>query len=180
MELGALVCIPRNPRCKVCPVNGLCQSLSENVVDKRPIAGKSARTVFIEMTTGILTYKGNILIQKRKPEGVWANLWEFPGGRLEPGETPEMALVREYREETELSIGKLKKITTVMHSYTIYRVTLHCYFCSLMDGRFTPVLHAAQEYRWVTPEELSSYAFPAGHRKLINQLKNTDSRLFAV
>jgi len=174
MELGALVCIPRNPRCKVCPVNTLCQSFSENLVDKRPITTKPSQAVFIEMATGILTHKGNILIQKRKPEGVWANLWEFPGGRLEPGETPEMALVREYTEETELSIGKLKKITTIHHSYTIYRVTLHCYFCSLVDGSFEPVLHAAQEYRWVTPEELSHYAFPAGHRKLIDHLKTSE------
>ena len=180
MELGALVCIPQNPRCRICPVKDFCLSLSENIVDKRPVAGKPSKTVFIEMTTGILTHKGKILIQKRKPEGVWANLWEFPGGRLESGETPEMALVREYREETELSIGKLKKITTVKHSYTIYRVTLHCYFCTLVDGRYEPVLHAAQEYRWVTPEELSYYAFPAGHRKLIDQLKSTGSPLFAL
>lgn len=171
MELGALVCIPRNPRCKVCPVMDLCRSLLEDVVAKRPIAVKPSQTVFIEMATGILTHKGKILIQKRKSKGVWANLWEFPGGRLEPGETPEMALVREYAEETELKINRLKKITTVQHSYTIYKVTLHCYFCSLLDSRFEPVLHGAQEYRLVSPEDLSHYAFPAGHRKLISHLK---------
>jgi A/G-specific adenine glycosylase len=123
------------------------------------------------MATGILTYQGKILIQKRKSHGVWANLWEFPGGRLEPGETPEMALIREYQEETELKVGHLDKITTVKHSYTIYRVTLHCYFCAPTDGRFEPMLHGAQESRWIKPEELSDYAFPAGHRKLINYLK---------
>jgi len=174
MELGALVCLPTNPRCKICPVTDYCQSLLENVIEKRPLAVKSSQTVFIEMSTGILTRNGKILIQKRKPKGVWPNLWEFPGGRLEAGETPEMGLVREYAEETELKIGKLKKITTVQHSYTIYRVTLHCYFCSVVDSRFKPVLHGAQEYRWVMPEELSQYAFPAGHRKLIDHLKSSD------
>jgi A/G-specific adenine glycosylase len=82
-----------------------------------------------------------------------------------------MALIREYMEETELTIGNLKKITTVQHSYTIYRVTLHCYFCSSRNGNFEPVLHGAQEYRWVAPRELANYAFPAGHRKLIDQLQ---------
>ena len=173
MELGALVCIPRNPRCRICPVRNYCRSLLENVADKRPVADKPSQTVFIEMSTGLLTHKDKILIQKRKSRGVWANLWEFPGGRLEPGETPEMALVREYAEETELKIGKLKKITTVQHSYTVYRVTLHCYFCSLIGGRYKPVLHGAQDYRWVTPGELSEYAFPAGHRKFINHLKTS-------
>ena len=175
MELGALVCIPKNPRCKICPVKGLCRSLSDNTVDKRPLAVKPSQSVFIEMSTGILSHKGKVLIQKRKPTGVWANLWEFPGGRLEFGETPEMALVREYAEETELKVGKLQRITAVQHSYTIYRVTLHCYFCSLMDGMSVPVLHGAQEYRWVSPEELSYYAFPAGHRKLIDHLKSIGS-----
>jgi len=173
MELGALVCIPKNPRCKVCPVSDFCQSLKKNVVHKRPVITKSSQTVFIEMATGILTHKGKIFIQKRKPKGVWANLWEFPGGRLEPGETPEMALIREYAEETQLQIGKLKKITTVKHSYTIYRVRLHCFLCSLEDDRFEPVLHTAQEYRLVNPAELSNYAFPAGHRKFIDHLKNS-------
>jgi len=172
MELGALVCLAKNPRCKICPIKNHCQSFNLNLVADRPVLQDPPKTIFIEMATGILELDGRILIQKRKPKGVWANLWEFPGGRLEPGETPEMALVREYLEETELVVGNLKKITAVQHSYTIYRVTLHCYFCSLLDGRNEPVLHGAQEYRWVKPHELSDYALPAGHRKLIRHLQN--------
>jgi A/G-specific adenine glycosylase len=171
MELGALICISKNPRCKVCPIMSCCQSFSLGLVAKRPVLKDPPKTIFIEMSTGILEHNGKILIQKRKSKGVWPNLWEFPGGRLEPGETPEMALIREYMEETELTIGNLKKITTVQHSYTIYRVTLHCYFCSSRNGNFEPVLHGAQEYRWVAPRELANYAFPAGHRKLIDQLQ---------
>jgi len=171
MELGALVCMPQNPRCKICPIRTDCQAFSMDIVAQRPILRAPPKTIFIEMATGIVKHDGRILIQKRKSKGVWANLWEFPGGRLEPGETPEMALVREYLEETELRITNLKKITTVQHSYTVYRVTLHCYFCDLTDGRFEPVLHGAQEYRWVQPDELSDYAFPSGHRKFINHLK---------
>ena len=176
MELGALVCIAKNPRCKICPVREDCQAFSLGLVSERPVLKEPVKTIFIEMATGILQRTGSILIQKRKTKGVWANLWEFPGGRLEPGETPEMALVREYLEETELAVGNLKKITTVQHSYTIYRVTLHCYFCSLVDTRHEPVLHGAQEYRWIKPKELSNYAFPAGHRKLIRYLQNKMAR----
>lgn len=170
MELGALVCIAKNPRCKICPIVDDCRAFRLGLVQLRPVLQKPPRTVFIEMATGILEYKGKILIQKRKPHGVWPNLWEFPGGRLEPGETPEMALMREYLEETELPVGNLIKIKTVQHSYTIYRVTLHCFFCSLTHGRPEPVLHGAQEYRWIDPGELTRYAFPAGHRKLIAHL----------
>jgi A/G-specific adenine glycosylase len=173
MELGALVCISRNPRCSICPIRNECQAFSLDVVSKRPVLQSPPRTIFIEMATGILKHENRILIQKRKSKGVWANLWEFPGGRLEPGETPEMALVREYREETELAVASLQKITTVHHSYMNYRVTLHCYFCSLADDRYEPVLHGAQEYRWIEPDELLHYAFPSGHRKLIAHLRRT-------
>jgi A/G-specific adenine glycosylase len=175
MELGALVCIPQNPRCKICPVVEHCLAFRMDTVSKRPVLKEPAKTIFIEMATGIVRHKDKILIQKRKPTGVWANLWEFPGGRLEPGETPEMALIREYKEETELTVGNPEKITTVQHSYTIYRVTLHCFFCSLMDSRHEPTLHTAQEHRWAYPEELSNYAFPAGHRKLIKYLQQINS-----
>jgi A/G-specific adenine glycosylase len=171
MEFGALVCLPRNPRCKICPLAPDCTAYRLDLVAERPVLQKPPTTVFIEMATGILVHQGRILIQKRKPGGVWANLWEFPGGRLEPGETPEMALQREYLEETELAVGNLKKITSVQHSYTIYRVTLHCYFCELLDSRDEPVLHGAQEYRWVTAADLKGFAFPAGHRKLIEFLQ---------
>ena len=177
MELGALVCIARNPRCKICPIIQHCQAYNLNLVADRPVLKAPPKTIFIEMATAILVHQGRILIQKRKSRGVWANLWEFPGGRLEQGETPEMALVREYMEETELAVGNLKKIITVQHSYTIYRVTLHCYCCSLLAGRSEPVLHTAQEYRWVKPGELSDYAFPSGHRKFIRHLQN-DAGLF--
>lgn len=172
MELGALVCIARNPRCMICPVRPECKAHRLGLTAKRPVLTQPPKTVFIEMATGILEHRGKLLIQKRKPQGVWANLWEFPGGRLESGETPEMALVREFKEETNLSIGNLKKITTVFHSYTIYRVTLHCFFCSLTGGRSVPVLHTAQEYRWVHPYELAAFPFPAGHRKLLDHLRH--------
>ena len=171
MELGALVCISTNPRCSICPIRNECNAFSLDLVFERPVLQTPPRTIFIEMATGILEHGGRLFIQKRKPKGVWANLWEFPGGRLEPGETPEMALVREYLEETELAITTLRKIIAVHHSYMNYRVTLHCYFCSLADGRYDPVLHGAQEFRWIKPDELSLYAFPAGHRKLIDHLR---------
>lgn len=171
MELGALICIPRNPRCRICPIKNACKAFKLVLVPERPVLPSPPRTIFIEMATGILKQDGRILIQKRKSGGVWANLWEFPGGRLEPGETPEMALVREYLEETELAVTSLEKIITVQHSYMNYRVTLHCYFCSLANPNSEPVLHGAQEYRWVIPEDLLHFAFPSGHRKFIEHLR---------
>ncbi|MEW6593456.1 MAG: A/G-specific adenine glycosylase [Thermodesulfobacteriota bacterium] len=167
MELGALVCTPRNPACPVCPLSGHCKALRAGTVECRPVRKEKQAVIRIEMVTGILLHQGRIFIQKRPPAGVWANLWEFPGGQLEPGESPEEALVREYREETEWEIRALEKLRVVRHSYTRYRVTLHGYCCLLVPGSGPPVLHAAQECRWVLPMELDNFAFPTGHRQLI-------------
>jgi len=170
MELGALICLPRSPRCEACPVRNHCEAFAQGVVNERPVAGKAREIIPITMVSGVLRHQGKIYIQKRLADDVWPNLWEFPGGRIKEGETPEQALVREYGEETGFAIKDLKKIATIRHSFTRYRVTLHCYHCRLRGSATEPVLNAAQEYRWADPNELENFAFPAPHRRLIHRL----------
>lgn len=170
MELGALVCLPRRPRCESCPLTPHCEAFSREVVNERPVADKGKEIIPITMVTGVLRHHGKLYIQKRLADDVWPNLWEFPGGRLKEGETSEEALIREYREETEFTIQIVKKIATIKHGFTKYRVTLYCYLCRLQHNDTKPVLHAAQEHRWANLEELDEFAFPAPHRRLINRL----------
>jgi A/G-specific adenine glycosylase len=171
MELGALICSPKQPRCRQCPISSSCEALQQGTVEQRPVTGKQAKPVSIIMATGLLLNDGKIFIQKRLPDDVWANLWEFPGGRLHAGEQASEAVVREYLEETGLQVETVADLGTMRHSYTIYRVTLHCFLVRLCGENVSPRLKAAQEYRWVLPENLSAYAFPAGHRKLIEKLR---------
>ncbi len=171
MELGALVCA-KDPRCGACPVSEFCEALRLGVSKERPVPrGKKAYT-YLEMATGVLCHQGRVFIQKRPPYGVWAGLWEFPGGCLEPGENPAQAVVRELLEETELPVRVTKSLGALRHSYTNYRVITHGFFCEPLSAPVgVPVLHAATEGRWVTPRELASFAFPAGQRKLIELLR---------
>ena len=168
MELGALVCLPKNPDCHLCPLQPQCGAVRHETRSQRPVTDKSAVIIPIEMATGVLLKNDRVFIQKRQPDDVWANLWEFPGGRLKQDEKPEQTVIREYFEETEFLVEPVKKITTVQHSYMQYLVTLHCYFCRLLSASDLPVLHAAQAYRWISFAELDQFAFPAGHRKLID------------
>jgi A/G-specific adenine glycosylase len=168
MELGALVCT-KSPSCLTCPLTSLCTSLTKGNMLERPVTLKPPSIIPITMASGILVHRGKIFIQKRRDNDVWANLWEFPGGCVIPGEPPRTAVVREFQEETEISVAAKKKVAEICHSYTRYRVTLHAYLCTAR-APITPILHAAQEYRWVRPDELERFAFPAGHRKLIDIL----------
>jgi A/G-specific adenine glycosylase len=173
MELGALVCTPRNPDCANCPVQGECRAYRAGTVAQRPVARPRPEKIEIIMACAIVEHEGRMFIQQRREDDVWGGLWEFPGGRLKEGESPEQAASRELIEETEIRAVKLRPFTTVVHHYTRYRVTLHSYFCQAL-GQPRPKLHAASQYRWVDFEELAHYPFPSGHRQLIARMRAMD------
>jgi A/G-specific adenine glycosylase len=170
MDLGGLICTPKNPVCADCPVAGHCESLQAGCVSDRPVVAAPGKIIPITMATGVLEHDGLLFIQQRLDDDVWGALWEFPGGRMEEGETPEETVVREYREETGFAVRVTAKITTVIHHYMRYKVILHGFYCSPAERLAEPQLRAAQACRWVAPGELSRYAFPAGHRKLIKYM----------
>jgi A/G-specific adenine glycosylase len=168
MELGALVCV-RAPRCPACPLAPFCRARHLGIASQRPLPGRKLPSLLSIIATGVLIHQGRVFIQKRLDAGVWAGFWEFPGGRVEPGETPEEAIVREYREETEMEVRVTQPLGLVRHAYTRYRVLLHCFLCAPADpGAVIPVLHAATAFHWLDPDRLGLFTFPAGHRKLMD------------
>ena len=175
MELGALVC-RKKPLCGSCPLAQFCISLHLGITDQRPVPGKRATITPVNAVTGVLHYGNRLFVQKRPPSGVWGNLWEFPGGRVEADESPEQASVREFMEETGFAVRVAKRHGIIRHGYTTYRLTLHCFgleFVSLPKLQVPPLpkqLTAATECRWVSPQELNELAMPAAHRKLADKL----------
>ena len=183
MELGALVC-GKVPRCGQCPLGAFCRAKHLGIALERPVPGKKTEYTALEIITGVLVHHGRVFIQKRLDSGVWAGFWEFPGGRLEPGESPEQGVVREFYEETEFPVRVSRHLGLVRHAYTRYRIVMHCFVCELPIGSANqqknsmppemapvypcPVLHAATEYRWVSLKELENFTLPAGHRKLLD------------
>jgi A/G-specific adenine glycosylase len=175
MELGALVCTPKNPDCPACPVLAHCRARARGLERERPVPGKRTDVVKVNVATGVLAHEGRVYVQKRRLDDVWPGLWEFPGGGIEAGETPEQAVVREYMEETGVRVEPVAPIATVRYSYTRFRVTLHGFWLRFVGGFSRPALHEALEGRFLLPAELDSLAFPAGHRRLIDLLL-TDGR----
>lgn len=170
MELGALICLPRNPDCRHCPVAESCRALDAGVVDQRPVRERPKRARPLEVVVGVLARDGEILIQKRSSEGLMPGLWEFPGGKIEPGETPEQALGREFQEELQLDVAVGERLAVIRHAYTSFRVTLHAYRCFLVNGRQHPVLGSAVAWRWTPTRQLRQYPFPAANKRLIELL----------
>ena len=182
MELGALIC-RKKPRCELCPLACFCISRHLGIQDQRPVPGKRAVITPVRAVTGVLCIGKHVFVQKRPPSGVWGNLWEFPGGRVEPDESPEQATVREFMEETGFAVRVAARYGVIRHGYTTYRLTLHCFGLELANSGANaqaapqgdacptpPQLTAATQYRWATPDELEGLAMPAAHRKLADSL----------
>ncbi len=170
MELGATICLPKNPQCCRCPVRLYCESERLGVVNQRPVPGNRKALVAIEVVLGVLLYRRRVLIQKRPNTGLMAGLWEFPGGKLEVGETPEQGLRREFQEELGLKVSPVRQLAVIKHQYTAFRVRLYCYLCRFDREPQSITVNAAVEARWVSAKELEDYPFPAANRKLITML----------
>ena len=170
MELGAVICLPKRPQCPECPVRSLCKSYKSGTVERRPVSLPRKAPTPVEASVGVIVRNDRIFIQKRPGSGLMPHLWEFPGGKLKDGETPEEALVREIDEELGVSVRCVDKIGVIRHSYTSFRVALHAFLCELRDPKQEPELRSSVDCRWVTRRELDGYAFPAANRKLISML----------
>jgi len=171
MELGALVCKKSSPDCHLCPLKNHCQAQQTGTTSLHPVAGKRIKSVPVSFVAAVIMDTGKIYTQKRLPNSIWGNLWEFPGGHLEKGETPELGAVREVKEETGFTVVIDAPLPVVKHSYTRYKATVYAFRCSL-KSRPEPELNAAQEYQWLSLADLDKLTFSSGHRKLIDLLKN--------
>lgn len=114
---------------------------------------------------------GRFLIGQRSADGPLPGLWEFPGGKVEPGETPEQAAVRECREETGLDVAVVALYDRVVYRYAHGDVELHFFACRPLVADQTP----ADRFRWAPAEELSRYEFPPANARLVERLAESRS-----
>lgn len=155
MELGACVCVPHKPACQMCPMNVFCLAYQKGVQEERPVKIIKKEIPHYEVTAAVIWQKGQVLLAKRPATGLLAGMWEFPGGKLQPGESHAQGLMREIQEELGAIIEVREQIGVYHHAYTHYKVTLYAFHCRL-NGRQPEALEA-QEIRWVELEMLDQY-----------------------
>lgn len=168
MELGSQICTPRNPGCHTCPVRRRCEARALGRQNKLPLKRRKKPTPHYEIVAAAIRRNGRYLLGKRPPDGLLGGLWEFPGGKVEPGETHEQALAREIREELGVAVAIGKRLASVRHAYSHFRITLHVFSCSRVRGRPKANYHA--ELRWVPRKRFDRYAFPAATVKMLDAL----------
>ena len=122
----------------------------------------------IQVVAAIIRDKGRIFATQRG-YGPYKDGWEFPGGKIEPGETPEEALKREIREELDTEIEVGKPAGHIEYDYPEFHLSMDCFFCTLLSGSLTLKEHEAA--RWLSPAELDSVSWLPADRSLIDGLK---------
>jgi 8-oxo-dGTP diphosphatase len=137
-----------------------------------PTPAPAASRILLVAACALIDADGRVLLARR-PEGKkLAGLWEFPGGKLDPGETPEAALIRELREELgiDVSAACLAPFAFASHAYETFHLLMPLFLCRRWSG--TPRGAEGQELAWVRPQKLAEYAMPPADRPLIPLLRD--------
>ncbi len=130
------------------------------------------RPLVLVAAVALVDVDGRVLMQCRPAGKAMAGLWEFPGGKVEPGETPEACLIRELREELALDVTEvcLAPLTFASHAYEDFHLLMALYVCRRWEGRPRP--REGQETRWVRPLRMGELEMPAADVTLVAMLRD--------
>ena len=131
-----------------------------------------AMPVVFVVAVALIDVDGRILLAQRPPGKKMAGLWEFPGGKVQSGETPEAALVRELREELDIDTRRscLAPLTFASHAYDDFHLVMPLYLCRVWQGAPKPV--EGQVLKWVRPYDMGEFEMPAADRPLVAMLQD--------
>ena len=124
----------------------------------------------IEVVAAIIV-KDHKVFATQRGYGEWKDFWEFPGGKIDAGETPEEALRREIKKEldTEIAVGEL--FTTIDYDYPTFHITMHCYLCTIENGSLTLLEHEAA--KWLSLDQLDSVTWLPADQIVIAELQKS-------
>jgi len=168
MDLGATICLPKNPRCLICPLMEICVSRANGTQEKRPVSKPKKETPHYFHAAGVIVRQiadaphEEVLLAKRPSKGLLGGMWEFPNGRVEeePAEGLESALETGYR----LKVQRNEALGVVQHAYTHFRVTVHAYRCELVS------MSNNKSLKWVKLMELDDYPMGKVDRQIARML----------
>ena len=124
----------------------------------------------INVVGAVIVRDGEVLCAQRGPNGALGGMWEFPGGKIESGETPEQAVIRELQEEVGIEATSLVLLDTLEHRFPDRIITLH--FFMVEDWKGEPYGKEGQPKRWIAQSQLNEAEFPPANEAIVRALKN--------
>lgn len=177
MELGATVCTPRKPACGRCPLRTVCAGFRQGDPSRYPAARARKKVPHIIVGAAVtVDRRGRILIARRRATDMLGGLWEFPGGKREPGETMPACIRRELQEELGIETAIGPRLVVVRHAYSHFTIELHAHFARLVGGR-PRALHC-DGFAWCAPADLDARPFSRADWKIIEALRGPGRRRY--
>ncbi len=168
MELGALVCKPREPLCAVCPVRVHCVAYRTGQVEQLPNLGRRPTRTARRFIAFIAQHRGRYLVRQRPAGAVNGHLWEFPNVEVGPNDEINSRKVSSLgRRHFNLTVARPRPFRTINHTITRYRIALEAF-----QGN-APGSHCSRGHQWLTLEEIDKLPFTSAHRKLVSQLQGS-------
>lgn len=169
MDLGAAVCVPKNPRCSICPVMKLCKARQHGTQTLRPAKKPKQSLPHHIHAAGVFIKDGKVLLAKRPSEGLLGGMWEFPNGRVsgEPLEELAKALKTGYNlrlRQTRRKTAGMELLEVVQHAYTHFSVAVHVYRCELVSDMI------GERLKWIPIKKLGNYPMGKVDRQIASRL----------
>ncbi|MDF3128965.1 A/G-specific adenine glycosylase [Kiritimatiellaeota bacterium B1221] len=169
MELGATVCTPGVPNCTVCPLKPACRGLKSGSPADFPYKSKKKPIPTVKVGAGVVWRDSTtFLIAQRKEKGMLGGLWEFPGGKVEAGESISGCIARELEEELGIRVVVGDELIKVRHSYTHFHLRMRVHHCQWQGD--TPRIIDCADFRWVQLEECRDLPFSRADIKVLDAL----------
>lgn len=154
MDLGATICVPKNPRCLICPVMKLCEARQKGVQDQRPVKTPKKDVPHYVHVAGVIMERGRVLLAQRPSQGLLAGMWEFPNGRVKGD--PARELPRALKTGYNLRLRTIRKpnaepLGIVQHGYSHFSVTTHVFRCELLSPP------SESNLKWISLKDLNAY-----------------------
>lgn len=172
MELGAKICSPRKPQCLLCPLSSICPTHLKGLQDEIPVAAKRVVYTDVNEIAVVVRRQNKVLLRRCSETERWAGLWDFPRFANETQRNTNRNITSKVREMTGVSVEPGRKLTTIKHGVTRYRITLDCYEARHRTGR----LHRNSECTWTTAEKLVEFPLSVTGRKIARLVNESGGR----
>ncbi|MBI3737825.1 MAG: A/G-specific adenine glycosylase, partial [Chloroflexi bacterium] len=162
MDLGAIICLPKYPRCLICPLMKICRARQLGIQEQRPVLKPKKETPHYVHVATVILRRGRVLLTKRPSKGLLGGMWEFPNARVDGD--PAKELVKAIQAATRIKVKRKDALGLVKHSYSHFSVTVHAFRAELVS------MSKNENLKWVRVGELEDFPMGRIDRQIARQL----------
>lgn len=168
MDLGSMVCTPKDPQCSRCPLHRLCKGKASGKPEEYPSRVIKKKIPHIEAISAVIIKDGKVLLNQRPPKGLFGGLWEFPNWKSEGKRGLRFRLRNYIKKEMGINVEVKESIGTFKQAFTHFKLTLHVFTCEAIDGK--------GRGKWIPIKNLDQLAMPRIHRRIAEVIEGEIGR----